>query len=42
MKLYDLQGNLQQSIKTKSGNTPYDIVVTKDEDLIILIPKIKL
>lgn len=36
MKLYDLKGNLQQSIKTKSGNMPYDIAVTKDGDLLYI------
>lgn len=36
MKLYDLQGNLRQSIKTKFGNTPYDIAVTKYGDLIYI------
>lgn len=41
MKLYDLQGNLQQSIKTKSGNNPYDIAVTKDGDLAYIDSKDK-
>lgn len=41
MKLYDLQGNLQQSIKTKSGSTPFDIAVTKDGDLAYIDSKDK-
>lgn len=41
LKLYDLQGNLRQSIKTKSGNTPYDIAVTNDGDLIYIDSKDK-
>lgn len=36
MKLYDLKGNLQQSIKTKSWNTPYDIAMTNDGNLVYI------
>ncbi|XP_062573468.1 LOW QUALITY PROTEIN: uncharacterized protein LOC134235351 [Saccostrea cucullata] len=35
MKLYSInQGSLLKSITTKSGNTPYDIAVTKSGDLV--------
>lgn len=33
MKLYNLNGKLLKSIKTRSGNTPQDITVTKNGDL---------
>ncbi|XP_048748922.2 E3 ubiquitin-protein ligase Trim36-like [Ostrea edulis] len=34
MKLLDLQSKLLTSIKTKSGNAPHDIEVTRDGDLV--------
>ncbi|XP_056005850.1 E3 ubiquitin-protein ligase TRIM71-like [Ostrea edulis] len=34
MKLLNLWGKLLTSIKTKSGNTPWDIAVTRDGDLV--------
>ncbi|XP_056002709.1 uncharacterized protein LOC130049324 [Ostrea edulis] len=38
MKLLNLQGKLLTSIKTKSGNEPRDIAVTRDGDLIYTDP----
>ena len=34
MKLYDLQGNLLQSIQSSSGNVPEDIAVTRSKHLV--------
>lgn len=34
MRLYNLQEKLMKSIKTKSGNEPYDIAVTRSGDLV--------
>lgn len=34
MRLYSLQGKLLESVKTKSGNEPQDIAVTKSGDLV--------
>ncbi|XP_078322021.1 E3 ubiquitin-protein ligase TRIM36-like isoform X1 [Crassostrea virginica] len=34
LKLYNMQGELLKSFKTKSGGTPGDIAVTKNEDLV--------
>ncbi|XP_062599900.1 tripartite motif-containing protein 2-like [Saccostrea cucullata] len=34
MKLYNLQGKLLKSIKTKSGNSPEDVAVTRSGDLV--------
>ncbi|XP_062598828.1 tripartite motif-containing protein 3-like [Saccostrea cucullata] len=34
MKLFNIQGKLQKSIKTKSGNKPRDVAVTKSGDLV--------
>ncbi|XP_022331905.2 uncharacterized protein LOC111129727 [Crassostrea virginica] len=34
MKLYDLQGNLLQSIQSSSRNVPEDIAVTRSKDLV--------
>lgn len=34
LRLYDLQGELVQSVPTKSGNRPWDIAVTKSGDLV--------
>ncbi|XP_062598826.1 uncharacterized protein LOC134260271 [Saccostrea cucullata] len=39
MKLYNLQGKLLKSIKTKSGNSPRDIAVTRNGDLLYTDPK---
>ncbi|XP_062616796.1 tripartite motif-containing protein 2-like [Saccostrea cucullata] len=38
MKLYKRQGKLMKSIKTKSGNTPDDIAVTRSGDLVYTDP----
>lgn len=41
MKLHNLQGQLLESIKTKSGNAPEDIAVTKRGNLVYTDPKDK-
>ncbi|XP_052683484.1 uncharacterized protein LOC128163851 [Crassostrea angulata] len=41
MKLHNLQGQLLKSIKTKSGNAPEDIAVTKRGNLVYTDPKDK-
>lgn len=41
MKLHNLQGQLLESIKTKSGNAPEDIAVTKEGNLVYTDPKDK-
>jgi hypothetical protein len=38
MKLFDLQGKLQTSIQTKSGEWPEDISVTREGDLVYTDP----
>lgn len=41
MKLHNLQGQLLESIKTKSGNAPEDIAVKTGETLVYTDPKDK-
>lgn len=38
MRLYNLQGELLRTIKTKSGNIPLGVSVTKNEDLVYTDP----
>ena len=38
MKLYNLQGELLKKVKTKSGNVPFGISVTKNRDLLYTDP----
>lgn len=41
MKLHNLQGQLLESIKTKSGNAPEDKTVKTGENLVYTDPKDK-
>ena len=34
LRLYNLRGNLLKSVQTRSGNAPWDITVTKNQDLV--------